>query len=211
VARKVGIRIKPFLTHSNMAKHNSNHSDSAVGPRRSFLKLFTTLGGIIAAAMVAVPGVGYLAAAVARRKEEPWVSLGPVSTFPKGETRLKVIKPADNPLAQSWDGVSAQTGVYVRYLGRNDNFKDQFHVFAINCTHLGCPVEWFPQSGLFMCPCHGGVYYEDGERASGPPPRGLYHCVWQVEQKQGDAEPQLYVQAPFLPTLGHTLTGKNET
>ena len=193
-----------------MAKHNSDHSDSAVGPRRSFLKLFTAIAGVIAAAMVAVPGVGYLAAAVAKRKEEPWISLGPVSTFPKGETRLKVIKPADNPLAQPWDGVTAQTGVYVRYSGRNEKFKDEFNVFAINCTHLGCPVEWFPQSGLFMCPCHGGVYYEDGERASGPPPRGLYHCVWQVEQKQGDTEPQLYVQAPFLPTLGHTLTGKNE-
>jgi hypothetical protein len=25
-----------------------------------------------------------------------------------------------------------------------------------------------------MCPCHGGVYYEDGSYASGPPPRGLY-------------------------------------
>ena len=52
--------------------------------------------------------------------------------------------------------------------------RDRFQVFAINCAHLGCPVRWFPESGLFMCPCHGGVYYDDGARASGPPPRGLY-------------------------------------
>ena len=51
---------------------------------------------------------------------------------------------------------------------------DTFQVFAINCAHLGCPVRWFPQSGLFMCPCHGGVYYQDGARASGPPERGLF-------------------------------------
>jgi Rieske Fe-S protein len=193
-----------------MAKHNSAESKTEVQSRRTFLTLLTALGSVLAAALVVVPGVSYLAAAVGRRKEEPWISLGPVSAFLKGETRLKVIKPSDNPLAQPWDGVTAQTGVYVRYLGRNDTFQDQFNVFAINCTHLGCPVEWFPQSGLFMCPCHGGVYYEDGERASGPPPRGLYHCLWQVEQKKGDTEPQLYVQAPFLPTLQHTLTGKNE-
>ena len=55
--------------------------------------------------------------------------------------------------------------------------ENQFLVFAMNCAHLGCPVTWFPQSGLFMCPCHGGVYYEDGQRASGPPTRGLFQCV----------------------------------
>ena len=80
----------------------------------------------------------------------------------------------DNPIRQPWDGMVAHTGVYVRYEGRGraDETGTQFLVFAVNCAHLGCPVEWFPQSGLFMCPCHGGVYYANGERASGPPPRG---------------------------------------
>ena len=54
-------------------------------------------------------------------------------------------------------------------------------MFAINCAHLGCPVRWFAQSGLFMCPCHGGVYYQDGSRASGPPPRGLFEYSYKVE------------------------------
>jgi Rieske Fe-S protein len=94
----------------------------------------------------------------------------------------------------------SHTGVYVRYLGKDaDTQKDEFWVFAINCAHLGCPVSWFPQSGLFMCPCHGGVYYEDGARASGPPPRGLFQCVWQVR------EDHLEIQAPHLPTLHNTL------
>ena len=51
---------------------------------------------------------------------------------------------------------------------------NSFQVFAINCAHLGCPVRWFAQSKLFMCPCHGGAYYADGSRASGPPERGLF-------------------------------------
>src|SRR6185295_11148792 len=38
---------------------------------------------------------------------------------------------------------------------------ETFQVFAINCTHLGCPVRWFEESHLFMCPCHGGAFYED--------------------------------------------------
>jgi menaquinol-cytochrome c reductase iron-sulfur subunit len=179
---------------------NQELSEDRRPQRRIFLKLLTALAGAAAAALVVIPGVGYLAGAVGWRKEEhDWISLGPVSSFPVKETRLKVIPLDENPLAEKWDGVSGKSAVYVRNLGR-----DQFQVFAINCTHLGCPVEWFPQSGLFMCPCHGGVYYEDGERASGPPPRGLYHCEWRVENEQ------LEIKAPFLPTLQHTLTGRNE-
>ena len=69
----------------------------------------------------------------------------------------------------------------------------------MNCAHLGCPVSWFPQSGLFMCPCHGGVYYANGDCASGPPPRGLFQCEWRVR------DGRLEVEAPHYPTLQNTL------
>jgi Rieske Fe-S protein len=66
----------------------------------------------------------------------------------------------------------------------------------MNCAHLGCPVTWFPQSGLFMCPCHGGVYYENGDRWDRR--RGLFHCVAGPRGQLGDP-------APHLPTLQNTL------
>jgi menaquinol-cytochrome c reductase iron-sulfur subunit len=186
-----------------MPKPKPTSDASSPAPRRSFLALLTALGGVLATAMVAIPGVGYLTAAVRRQRGEGenWVNLGPVGDYPANETRLKTF---ENPLAQAWDGICAQTGVWVRNLGRDEKYQERFNVFAINCTHLGCPVEWFPQSGLFMCPCHGGVYYEDGARASGPPPRGLYHCVSRV--RDGNLE----IQAPFLPTLQNTLTGHDK-
>jgi Rieske Fe-S protein len=149
----------------------------------------------VAAIAFAIPFLGYLLSAL-RRREEKWHVLGPVSSFPVNETRLVEFV---NPIRQPWDGLTANTGVYVRYLGPDADKQDQFLVFAINCTHLGCPVSWFPQSGLFMCPCHGGVYYENGDWASGPPPRGLYHCEWMVEKGN------LVIQAPHLPTLQDTL------
>ncbi|MGA1090126.1 MAG: ubiquinol-cytochrome c reductase iron-sulfur subunit, partial [Candidatus Nanopelagicales bacterium] len=61
--------------------------------------------------------------------------------------------------------------------------------------HLGCPVRWFPQSRLFMCPCHGGVYYEDGSRASGPPPRSLFPYPAKIENDH------LWIDAGRLPGL----------
>jgi len=61
----------------------------------------------------------------------------------------------------------------------------KFLILAVNCAHLGCPVEWFQESGLFMCPCHGGVYYANGERASGPPPRASNNVANHVESQNG--------------------------
>lgn len=165
--------------------------------RRTFFGWLTYGLGAIATVLLAFPFVGYLLGA--RKREVKWVPLGPADKFPPQETRLVTF---DNPIRQPWDGITANTGVYVRYQGKSAKPEEQFSVFAVNCAHLGCPVSWFPQSGLFMCPCHGGVYYANGERASGPPPRGLYHCVWRVHKGI------LEVQAPHFPTLQDTEDGK---
>ena len=129
----------------------------------------------------------------------------PVADFQLNQTRRVTF---DNPIRQPWDGLVAHTSVYVRYQGQDDRASSeagghQFLVLAVNSAHLGCPVEWFQESGLFMCPCHGGVYYANGERASGPPPRGLYPCVYRVSSVRGlDV---LEIQAPHFPTLQDTL------
>jgi Rieske Fe-S protein len=115
-------------------------------------------------------------------------ALGALAAFPEGETRLAVY---DNPFRVPWDGATAKVACWVRR-----SKGEQFQVFAINCAHLGCPVRWFPQSNLFMCPCHGGAYYEDGSRASGPPPRGLFQYSYKVE------DGRLFIKAGETPTTG---------
>lgn len=162
--------------------------------RRQFFRWLTYGLSAVAGLAFTVPLLGYFLGT--RRSQVFWVKLGPIADFPENETRKVVF---DNPLKQPWDGMVALTGVYVRFEGVNDRQQEQFLVLAINCTHLGCPVSWFAGSGLFMCPCHGGVYYSNGEHASGPPPRGLYHCVWRIRAGQ------LEIQAPHLPTLQDTL------
>lgn len=165
-----------------------------VEERRGFLQILTGFVGLVAAALLAVPFVAYLLGPL-RRKKPPFLDLGPLTDFPLGQTKLVTFQ---NPLGQPWDGRTGKAGVYVKYLGGDG--PDAYMVLSMNCAHLGCPVAWFPQSGLFLCPCHGGVYYEDGERASGPPPRGMFHCVWKVEKGR------LHVQAPHFPTLQDTMT-----
>jgi Rieske Fe-S protein len=182
---------------SDVTIHSSNPDESP--SRRTFGQRFllgiTGVAGLLATLAMGIPFIGYLLGPW-RKDPISWVNLGPVDRFPLNQYRLETF---DNPLAKDWAGVTAQTGVFVRYEGKDGNAKDQFLIFAVNCAHLGCHVMWFPQSGLFMCPCHGGVYYENGEHASGPPPRGLFHCVWKV------SDGNLEIQAPHYPTLQNTL------
>ena len=155
--------------------------------RRGFLFGLGVALNAVAAALIGIPVLGYLLAPVRRLAEQAWIPLGPLDRFPEGQTRLATYR---NPFVQAWDGETADVPCWVRRIA-----GDTFQVFAINCAHLGCPVRWFPESGLFMCPCHGGVYYADGSRASGPPPRGLFEYHFKVESGQ------LWVRGGQLPTL----------
>jgi menaquinol-cytochrome c reductase iron-sulfur subunit len=169
-------------------------SPSGPPSRRSFFFRWATYGlGGLASAVVGLPLVGYILGS--KRQPDQWVGLGRSEEFEPGSTRLVTF---ENPIRQSWDGMTAMTGVYVRRQTTDEADQGKFLIFAVNCAHLGCPVEWFPQSGLFMCPCHGGVYHANGDRASGPPPRGLYQCVWR--ERNGE----LQLRAPHYPTLQDT-------
>ena len=190
------------MDHPTTPPHSQDPIDLLPG-RRSVLGWLTYGLGAVAAAILGLPVIGYFLGTP--KKPDEWVPLGRPGSFPEGQTRLKEFL---NPIRQPWDGVVAHTGVYVRYQGRDENASDEatahkFLVLAANCAHLGCPVEWFAESGLFMCPCHGGVYYANGERASGPPPRGLYPCVYRVTRVRG--LDLLEIQAPHYPTLQDTL------
>jgi Rieske Fe-S protein len=159
----------------------------AVSRRWMLLNVGVLINAVVGIA-VATPVVRYLLGPVKRKSAyNSWITLGPIDQYPVGETRLANY---ENPYNQPWDGETAKTACWVR---RIDQAK--FQVFAINCAHLGCPVRWFPQSGLFMCPCHGGVYYQDGSRASGPPERGLFEYEYKVVGNQ------LQIVAGQTPTL----------
>jgi menaquinol-cytochrome c reductase iron-sulfur subunit len=58
---------------------------------------------------------------------------------------------------------------------------------------MGCPVRWLPDAELFMCPCHGGVYYTDGTVAAGPPPKPLVRYEVRV------VNDQVQIKAAALP------------
>jgi len=159
--------------------------------RRWLLLRVGALFNAVVGVAVAVPVVKYLLSPVKSDDAyKSWILLGSVDTYPVGETRLAKFT---NPVSRAWDGETDRVACWVRRISENE-----FQVFAINCAHLGCPVRWFPQSGLFMCPCHGGAYYADGSRASGPPERGLFTYGTKI------VDGVLQIDAGQMPTLSNT-------
>ncbi|HEY7714515.1 MAG TPA: Rieske (2Fe-2S) protein [Candidatus Binatia bacterium] len=45
----------------------------------------------------------------------------------------------------------------------------QLRAFNSTCPHLGCRVHWESDRKRFFCPCHNGVFDEDGVAIEGPP------------------------------------------
>lgn len=173
-------------------------NENLLSRRGLFMKMGILFNGLVATAL-GVPIVGFLLSSITRGRANAylsWVPLGTVNEFPEGETRLATFR---NPNVMPTDGKTVDTACWVRRVEGH-----QFQVFAVNCAHLGCPVRWFPQSGLFMCPCHGGAYYRDGSRASGPPERGLFEYPYKVQ----DGLITIQAGELFTPGASAALVGK---
>jgi menaquinol-cytochrome c reductase iron-sulfur subunit len=157
-----------------------------ISRRRLLSRAMVGLGGVTAA-LAGVPILGYLLSPLIEPASDVWRDVGATSDFKTGET---VEVSFEDPSPLPWAGQTANTAAWLRRSSATD-----FTAFAVNCSHLGCPVSWLSEAGLFMCPCHGGVYYASGDVAAGPPPRALHQ--YQVRVRNGRVE--LYTGGLPLP------------
>lgn len=147
------------------------------GRRRFLHRLSLALGGL-ASALVAIPFVGFIFVGRRQAPETVWRTIGNLADFPIGQTvRVSFVDPAPLP----WAGFTAQTAVWVR-----QTQEGQFTALSVYCTHVGCPIRWLEDTRLFMCPCHGGSFFEDGAVAGGPPRRALDR--YQIRVREGQVE-----------------------
>jgi len=167
---------------------NPSHPDShekrpetpeEISRRRFFRDLSLAVGGCAALGMGA-PVVGFILSPLLRKEPRAWRTVGKLDDFKIGDT---VDVRYEDASPETWSGVTAHTAAWLRR-----ESKDTFIAFSINCTHLGCPVRWLPQARLFMCPCHGGVFYENGDVAAGPPERPLVRYPVRIENGEVQIE-----------------------
>ncbi len=69
------------------------------------------------------------------------------------------------------------------YLRRTSD--DKLEAFNVVCPHAGCFVDFLPDKGSFLCPCHNSTFAVDGKvNAGSPSPRGLDTLPVEVREEQ---------------------------
>ncbi|HEY8862892.1 MAG TPA: Rieske 2Fe-2S domain-containing protein [Candidatus Dormibacteraeota bacterium] len=117
---------------------------------------------------------------------------------PKGQKKGLLTIALDKPLDQLKDGEAVKfnapkdpNSAFIMADGVGDNAagdlafggfvvknNGKVQCFAINCSHLGCPVAVNDNDKSFDCPCHGSRFHLDGQRFAGPAPGPLSHLTW---------------------------------
>ena len=130
-----------------------------VSDRRRFLKTVIQASVSVIAALIAIPGIGFL--------------LSPVFAVGKAKKRKLVFR--------SPEEAKSTTFVPVRFEKQEETAPGLFFkmegtkpvVLWARCPHAGCAVEWRPAENQFLCPCHMGKFDANGKNIAGPPPRPL--------------------------------------
>jgi Rieske Fe-S protein len=132
------------------------------------------------------------------------IGLAPILVFlwpapSKGQKKLPVTVALDKAIDQLADGEavkfdapSSPNTAFIMANGGGDNAAGELafggfavkdaqgktHVFAINCSHLGCPIALNTTEKTFDCPCHGSRFHLDGTVLHGPAPAPLSDLAW---------------------------------
>jgi menaquinol-cytochrome c reductase iron-sulfur subunit len=152
--------------------------------RRSF---FASLLGVscgVIATVIGTPLLRFILYPVQTvNKTDKWTEVGDASEFDNIEG--PVTKTISLTQRDGWREVVSHQSVFV-----NRSADGKLQVLSPICPHLGCSVGWHANKNKFVCPCHGGQFAADGERISGPPPRGLD----KLEAKVNDGKLQVQFQ-----------------
>ena len=164
--------------------------------RRRFMTGTVHTAGAVAAAAFTLPAVGFALGPVFEKGEVRWEPVGAVGDFGND-----IYIPRTITLVPGIGEVGKST-VYIRaYNPQLDKeSRDQYNAFiamSSRCMHLGCPVRFVTASERFICPCHGGVYDDQGARTGGPPVRPLDRFYTRVRAGQVEVGPRYSVNSEF--------------
>lgn len=164
--------------------------------RRKALTVASQAVGGLAGAVIVLPAVGFAVAPIFHRPEERWESVGPTSRF-TDKTYTSVVFTLVEGI-----GEAGKTIAFVRRGIARAPFNEDPHGFVAissRCAHVGCPVNFIPAAGNFVCPCHGGVYDFQGKVIGGPPVRPLDRFQTRVRDGQVQVGPRYSVTSQLEP------------
>jgi len=164
-------------------------------------------GATVAASLVIGAGVEY---AIGQARE----SISPTSATPSTADQATPLVPAIVPsmwhfvtsLADLGDNAVRFTsdtivGYVLRTGGKGENISiasrqadDRIFAVSAACTHMGCIVQWHGSNRQFHCPCHVGIFAENGTWVAVKGAWGSLPPLPQIATKVEDGN--VYVQVP---------------
>ena len=158
------------MSENSQPRQEERKTDAAPLVRRNFL-----LGGFVASLAGAYGAFAAFALQFIfpERVERPPIRifLGFTHEMDEGESRVVTMPSGDQMLLSN--------------TGRRDPASGgTFAAYSSRCPHLGCKVHWDAGEGVFLCPCHQGVFRPDGVATGGPPAQaGQSLTPYQLEIK----------------------------
>lgn len=146
--------------------------------RRTFLTYVASAISAFIGIVAGVPILGYLVSPLRTKQEAAWINLGRVRDF-SGPTPQIVQFTVTR--RDGWVEVKEARSCWVI-----PSVGGTFLVVNGRCTHLGCAFSWKTDGEYaqkFYCPCHDGVYDQEGRVLDGPPPRPLDRLETKVENE----------------------------
>jgi menaquinol-cytochrome c reductase iron-sulfur subunit len=170
----------------------SRASRNSVETRRSFLGGLLALGTSAVGVLLAIPLARFSLDPLWRTTSEVlWSDAGAATDFTSVSAPVKVQLAIEQ--RDGWRKVLSQKPVYIIKAA-----DGRPRVLSAVCPHLGCSVAWNDTKGQFVCPCHNGVFAQDGTLLSGPPPRGMDELDVRIESGRLQVRYQYFRQ--LVPT-----------
>ncbi|MFN8140401.1 MAG: ubiquinol-cytochrome c reductase iron-sulfur subunit [Fimbriimonadales bacterium] len=159
----------------NGCENCSNNGEYKSAQRRKFLGWIVGVLNVGVIAAVFGPVLGFVGAPLRRKKHEQWVPVISLDEFAEGETKEVSY---EIPIKDGYLDTKRRYSLYMKRVG------EQILALDPACTHLGCRVKFQANKNRYFCPCHGGVFDDDGNVVSGPPPKALEKFETKIENGQ---------------------------
>lgn len=160
--------------------HDSMESEPPESIGTLNLNRRSALGVVLGGAAALTTGIvglvlGFLSNALGRRRERPWIRIGPVEDLDASTFQYHVLQMEHT---HAWIQQQKVVPIFIK-----DLYPQKPRALLARCTHLGCSVKWDAAASQFQCPCHGGVYDAEGNVVAGPPPTPLTRLEVKIEDE----------------------------
>jgi menaquinol-cytochrome c reductase iron-sulfur subunit len=134
------------------------------------------VGGVVGCGAIAVPTVRFLVApAMGAAGAGKWIKTLPLDALAEGEPK-RVALVADHHDAWTLEKDVELGAAWILRKGGD------VIAWSTVCPHLGCAIDKSAGAPGFNCPCHDSAFAPDGQRLTGPSPRGMDTLATKIEE-----------------------------